>query len=94
MNNVSRVGVMLAFCVASCGLVPTPECPAPVVPTLTDTTHCPHPVAVPLALPRVHTLEQLNAFAIELELAREAERARGDCYRQRAAPSTNPEPDA
>lgn len=50
----------------------------PVPPRPVCDCQCPPSVAVPKPLPRVHTQEQLNGFAIELELAREAERARGD----------------
>lgn len=39
---------------------------------------CAAPVAEPAPLPRVRTPEQLGQFAVRLELAREAERRRGD----------------
>lgn len=39
---------------------------------------CPDPVAIPAVPPRVRTAEQIASFAIRLELAREAERGRGN----------------
>ena len=42
---------------------------------------CMAPVPIPAGLPRVHTRAQVNALEIRVELAREAERKRGDaCY--------------
>ena len=42
------------------------------------TLSCPPPVAVPAPLPHVRTPDMLAAFEVRVELAREAERARGD----------------
>lgn len=39
---------------------------------------CAAPVAEPAPLPRVRDLDQLGRFAVRVELAREAERRRGD----------------
>jgi hypothetical protein len=66
--------VALVIVLAGCAATPAP--PPPVRPVCQ--CQCPPSVAVPAPLSRVHTLEQLNAFAIALEVAREAERARGD----------------
>jgi hypothetical protein len=49
--------------------------PTPVPPPAVD---CPSSVGVPAAPPRVRTPKVLAQFAISLELAREAERGRGD----------------
>jgi hypothetical protein len=46
---------------------------------------CPPPPAVPKSPPRIRTTEALRRFEIALELAREAERARGDACAARAA---------
>lgn len=39
---------------------------------------CPPSVAIPAPLPRIRTMAMLDAFEIRVELAREAERRRGD----------------
>lgn len=59
--------VVLLLLLAGCAAHPQP----PAV-------DCPGAVGVPAAPPRVRTPKVLASFAIRLELAREAERARGD----------------
>lgn len=39
---------------------------------------CPGPVSVPAAPPRIRTADHIAEFAIRLEVAREAERSRGN----------------
>ncbi len=51
-------------------------CAAPTVPS--DLRSCANQPPTPASLRRVHTHAEGGAFAIRLELAREAERARGD----------------
>lgn len=66
------------LCLAGCAVAPLPTPPVPPA-----AVKCPGPVAIPAALPHLHTQEQLLQFAIRLEVAREDERARGDCYAKR-----------
>ncbi len=46
--------------------------------TQPPTADCPPPARVPAAPPRIRTPAMIARFAVELELAREAERRRGD----------------
>jgi hypothetical protein len=73
---ILSLGVLMLIATA-CTSAPLIERIIPLV-SPTPIVICPPSVAVPAPLPRIHTQEQLGAFAIELELAREAERARGD----------------
>lgn len=53
-------------------------CATPGVAVLPAFPDCPGPIAIPAAPPRIRTPERIGRFAVALELAREAERARGD----------------
>lgn len=57
-------------------------CSAPVPPTFPA---CPTSVRVPASLPRNPTRAQADALEIRVELAREAERERGDACAAAAA---------
>lgn len=46
---------------------------------------CPPPVPVPASVPRVRTQAQMNQLEVAVELAREAERHRGDACADAAA---------
>lgn len=70
----------LLMTLAGCAASPVA---APAVPA--DLQACAGSVPVPLALPRVRTVDQLGAYATRLELAREAERRRGDDCAERLA---------
>ena len=69
-----RAALALALALAGCA----PDAMPPAAPT------CPASVAVPAGLPRVRSVDALGQYAIRLELAREAERSRGDCWRDAA----------
>lgn len=43
-----------------------------------DLRECPASVSVPASLPKIRTPAQIGQYATDVELAREAERARGD----------------
>ena len=58
----------LSFVLVACSAHPIPP------PTLS----CPPSIAVPAPLTKVRTPDMLAAFQVRVELAREAERARGD----------------
>lgn len=68
--------LLAALLLAGCATAPV--CPLPPTPT----TVCPPAVPVPAGLPRIHTQQQNNALEIRVELAREAERRRGDACAQ------------
>lgn len=64
---------------ALCVLLSLSGCASkPLLTVPASLTSCADPVAVPAPLPRIRTMSQVSHFAIALELAREAERRRGD----------------
>jgi hypothetical protein len=60
-------------------------CAAPPAPPPPDLQACAARVPVPRGLPRVRTVAQIGAYATQVELAREAERRRGDDCADRLA---------
>lgn len=67
-----RAAFLAAALLGGCATAPAlPPVPAAL-------THCPCAPSVPAPPPRVRTPERIARFAVALELAREAERARGD----------------
>lgn len=71
---MKRLAVILAALVAACGHEPPPSA---LVVHASDLP-CPERPPIPHGVPRVRTPEQIGRYANDVELAREAERARGD----------------
>jgi hypothetical protein len=73
-----RVMLLSALLLTACATKPAPLVPA-------DLQQCAPSVAIPAPAPRVRTPAQIGQLEIRVELAREAERSRGDDCADRLA---------